>query len=282
MVFNVVPGAHDNDESDPLSIKDINNILAARGRFACGDEYHERHHVTPKCMGGSNEEDNLIDLYAREHFEAHRLLALENPDSEQLAYAWWAMTHCRNQYQERYVVSAEEYEEAKKAWSEKYSESIRGENHWDVSGENNPMYGKHHTEEVKQKISQINTGRPNPMRGKKRSEATKKKMSAKAKERLKDKEKHPMYGKHHSEDTKKKISEKAKERYKDSENHPGARQVIRLSDLKIYSSLIMASKDNGISRCTMINRCKKHKDFMYYDEYLIENQNLGSESYNEL
>ena len=32
----------------------INNILKSRGRFACGDEYHETHHITPKCIGGSN------------------------------------------------------------------------------------------------------------------------------------------------------------------------------------------------------------------------------------
>lgn len=46
----------------------IDNILETRGRFACGDEYHERHHIVPKCIGGGNEELNLIDLYAREHF----------------------------------------------------------------------------------------------------------------------------------------------------------------------------------------------------------------------
>ena len=66
----------------------IQNILNTRGRFACGDEYHERHHIVPKCMDGGDEEENLIDLFAREHFEAHRLLALENPDNDKLVYAW--------------------------------------------------------------------------------------------------------------------------------------------------------------------------------------------------
>ena len=32
-------------------------------------------------------------------------------------------------------------------------------NHIDVSGENNPMYGKHHSDETKKKISEINKGR---------------------------------------------------------------------------------------------------------------------------
>ena len=62
----------------------IDGIIQTRGRFNCGDEYHERHHILPKCMGGTDCKDNLIDLYAREHFEAHRLLALENPDSDKL------------------------------------------------------------------------------------------------------------------------------------------------------------------------------------------------------
>ena len=53
-------------------IEFINDILNTRGRFACGDEYHERHHIIPKCMDGSNNEDNLIDLFAREHFVAHK------------------------------------------------------------------------------------------------------------------------------------------------------------------------------------------------------------------
>lgn len=55
----------------------IDNIINIRGRFNCGDEYHERHHIMPKCMGGTNDEENLIDLYAREHYIAHELLAKE-------------------------------------------------------------------------------------------------------------------------------------------------------------------------------------------------------------
>ena len=43
----------------------IQNILDTRGRFACGDEYHERHHILPKCMGGKDDEDNLIDVLWR-------------------------------------------------------------------------------------------------------------------------------------------------------------------------------------------------------------------------
>ena len=30
----------------------IRNILNIRGRFNCGEEYHERHHIIPKCCEG--------------------------------------------------------------------------------------------------------------------------------------------------------------------------------------------------------------------------------------
>lgn len=56
----------------------IQNILDNRGRFNCGDEYCERYHMLPKCMGGTDDKNNLIDLFVKEHFEAHRLLAMEN------------------------------------------------------------------------------------------------------------------------------------------------------------------------------------------------------------
>lgn len=103
----------------------INNILETRGRFNCGDEYHERHHILPKSCGGTNDKNNLIDLYAKEHFEAHRLLALENPDNKKLISAWWLMSHVKgNENQEWYEIKSEEYEEARIA----FVDSISGEN----------------------------------------------------------------------------------------------------------------------------------------------------------
>ena len=112
----------------------INNILETRGRFECGAEYHERHHIIPKCMGGNNSKDNLIDLFAREHFVAHKLLAQENPENDKLTYAWWCMSIQTNEHtKERYSVSAEEYEECKLAYVNKLRDRM--------SGINSPMYG---------------------------------------------------------------------------------------------------------------------------------------------
>lgn len=36
--------------------------------------YTEKHHIIPKCMGGSDRKDNIVRLTAREHFICHLLL----------------------------------------------------------------------------------------------------------------------------------------------------------------------------------------------------------------
>lgn len=36
--------------------------------------YYEKHHIIPRCIGGSDNELNLVLLTAREHFLAHYLL----------------------------------------------------------------------------------------------------------------------------------------------------------------------------------------------------------------
>jgi len=142
----------------------IQSILNTRGRFACGEEYHEKHHILPHSMGGTDGTNNLIDLYAREHFIAHKLLAEENKDNDKLIYAWWAMAHWENpETQERYRLTSEEYEYIKKEFSNMMSVRMSGENSYfygkDVRGEKNPHYGIPHTEETKKLLSKMAMGR---------------------------------------------------------------------------------------------------------------------------
>lgn len=149
--------------------KFIQNILNTRGRFVYSDGYHERHHIIPKCMNGSNSKDNLIDLYAREHFIAHKLLAEENPQNYQLKYAYWNMCQCTGRDgQDKYIPTPEEYEEARIFCHEA------------MSGENHPMYGKHHTQESREKMSiskkDVYNGENNPFFGKKHSQENIEKM----------------------------------------------------------------------------------------------------------
>lgn len=163
----------------------ITNILETRGRFSCGEEYHERHHIAPRCMGGTDDENNLVDLFAKEHFIAHRLLAQENPEKDCLVYAWSCMAFVKGNNQERYELTPEEYEEARKVISEvmrnriitdETRENMRKASQAKVknpeyiqkqkrshkglqSGDKNPMFGKKHTEETRIKIGLATTER---------------------------------------------------------------------------------------------------------------------------
>jgi hypothetical protein len=140
----------------------IQNILNIRGRFACGEEYHERHHIVPRSVGGSDDEDNLIDLYAREHYEAHKLLHEENQENEKLAFAWWMMSTKNYKTEGRYELTAEEYELAKIALSGAQSKAKKEQF---GNKENHPMFGKTHSEESRKKMSNAKKGRPSPKRG---------------------------------------------------------------------------------------------------------------------
>lgn len=64
-------------------------MTRAHGRPRHG--YMERHHIVPRCLGGSNRKDNLVYLTAREHFLAHKLLVRIYPDQPKLWYALMMM-----------------------------------------------------------------------------------------------------------------------------------------------------------------------------------------------
>ena len=186
----------------------INNILETRGRNGCGEEYHETHHIVPKCMGGNNDKENLIDLFAREHFEAHWLLALENSENEKLVYAWWMMAHTNNANQRDYEITAEEYEEARIIFSKTQSR-IQKERLKDKN--NHPMYGKSFSEKSREKMSRSHKGCQSWNKGKKASEETRKKISESCKgrklsEETKRKLSELAKGRTHSEETRKKLS----------------------------------------------------------------------------
>lgn len=117
----------------------ITDILTSRGRFGIPNgEYKERHHIIPRCLGGLDDESNLIDLYAKEHYIAHKLLAEENPTNKSLVYAWHMMCTCGKGDSKRYTVSSDEYEQARKLWAPFNSElvsTIMTGRHWYTNNE---------------------------------------------------------------------------------------------------------------------------------------------------
>lgn len=65
-------------------------VERARNRVLQG--YVEVHHILPRCIGGSDERDNLVQLTAEEHFVAHQLLHKMHPNVSGLAFAMVSMT----------------------------------------------------------------------------------------------------------------------------------------------------------------------------------------------
>lgn len=133
--------------------------------------YFERHHVIPKCMGGSNDKENLVYLTAREHFVCHKLLCEIYPDNPKLTFALWNMSSGRitnNRY--RYIISNREYERIKYTFSKVASEAKKGKTRWPCS------------EETKRRISESMKGKVKRYAKRKpMSEETKRKISEAAK-----------------------------------------------------------------------------------------------------
>lgn len=76
-------------------------IERAKHRIPDAQEYYEKHHILPRCLGGSDKKSNLVKLTAREHYIAHLCLVKMHPSNGALVKAAMMMctnspTHCRS------------------------------------------------------------------------------------------------------------------------------------------------------------------------------------------
>lgn len=139
-----------------------------------------------------------------------------------------------------------------------YSRQKMRNNHADISGENNPNFGKKHSEEVRKLMSENHAdfrGDKHPNYGKKLSEKTRQKL----RENHADfrGEKHPNYGKHLSDETRKKLSESHKGLMA-GDKHPRCRPVYCIELDRVFWGAAEVEKELGIDR-TYITTCCKGK-----------------------
>ena len=128
-----------------MDYKKIHDAIIERARTRTIIGYKERHHIIPKCMGGTNNKENLVDLSAREHFIIHKLLCEIYPKHHGLLKGYYMMAMVK-QSERKIVISMREYEYLKSEYSKRNS------------GELNHYYGKKHNTEIRNKMKQ-NSGR---------------------------------------------------------------------------------------------------------------------------
>ena len=88
-------------------------ILTRKDKEKIKDVYYEKHHIVPKCHGGSNAKENLVFLTAREHFLAHWLL-WKIYGTKEMAFAFHSMKRNKKTKQYEFLTSRH-YAAAKEA-----------------------------------------------------------------------------------------------------------------------------------------------------------------------
>jgi hypothetical protein len=197
------------------------NNITKRGKTDRNLSYSEKHHILPRSLGGSDDQENIAILTAREHFICHWLLTkiyTAGKERYLVVNALQGMQR-KNKHQKRYSskITSRVYENLKEEWSRLSAEKVKGKN--------NPMYGEkfYRSEEGKKRQREAVIGDKNGSKQEaariKISESKKGKSRpnfsdewrAKLSEAKKG-ENNNRYGVVVSEDTRRKISEKAKGR----------------------------------------------------------------------
>lgn len=121
-----------------MNHQNIYNKLIERAKNRVLEGYTETHHIIPKCLGGEDTEDNLVNLTAREHFLCHKLLCEIYPDNHKLLWALWLMAIGKKKWKHRdpYKVTGREYERLKVKFIESRKKPIT-ESHKNKIGKSN-------------------------------------------------------------------------------------------------------------------------------------------------
>lgn len=108
--------------------------------------YSETHHITPRCLGGTDAKENLIELTAREHYICHLLLVKmfesEKHNAIKLIRAFLMMSHCASPNHKRVRFNSKIYSSLREKFSELLSQQMKGNNNpsWNTTWIFNPEY----------------------------------------------------------------------------------------------------------------------------------------------
>ena len=157
------------------------NKLILKVQLTTPNGYYENHHIIPKSLGGIDDMSNMVKLTAKQHYVAHHLLwrhykKIDDFESaKKMLYAFWAMSTQKKDG--RRYINASNYEVIRNEYSKIRSIATSGSNnpnygnptgykHSEATiikmtrkGVEHPMYGKHHSDDSKEKMSAAMKGR---------------------------------------------------------------------------------------------------------------------------
>lgn len=205
--------------------------LMERARTRLLEGYSEQHHVVPRCLGGDDSVDNLVDLTAKEHYVAHQLLVKMHPGNSKLVYAAHMMGNTRK--------GSRSY-----SWlREQHAENLRGTKHSEETKAKMSLARKgiKKSDDWKAKIGAAH-------KGMKRPEGTGEKISA------------AITGFKHSDETRAKMSEYHTGRPKEwLRGRPANNMKKIMIDNVIYESRTHAAKELSKDRSTIYNWIRSGK-----------------------
>jgi hypothetical protein len=106
-----------------MDYRKIYNKIVERAQYRKLESYVEKHHIIPKCIGGLDIKENIVELTAREHFLCHMLLCEIYPNENKLKHALFLMAIGKQKIKEKtYVIGSRVYERLK----EEYSTMLKG------------------------------------------------------------------------------------------------------------------------------------------------------------
>jgi hypothetical protein len=141
-----------------MDYQKIYNQIIEKAKNRMLEGYKEKHHIIPKCLGGNNDKDNLVELTAREHFLCHMLLCEIYPNENKLKHALFLMAIGKQKIKEKtYVIGSRVYERLKIEYSQMLTGKKQSQKTRDKKSKS--MKGKIVSNKTKQKISETNSGR---------------------------------------------------------------------------------------------------------------------------
>ena len=150
-----------------MDYQKIYDTIIRRGQNRILEGYSEKHHIVPRCLGGTDDANNLVSLTPEEHYLCHLILVKIHPNDIRLVRAAMFMSSTYN---------VKSKNNKTYGWLKRqYSKSIKGSGNPNHKGKARKRYIEKYgvpkvtrdyiTQEWRNKFSDRMIGNKNPMAG---------------------------------------------------------------------------------------------------------------------